>query len=112
MSIGLLGKKVSYVRLNEKDEVMEGTGFVFAEFIAEDGRVQVRVKDGVQSVNTDLASVNLTEDGKARYLEGYRAIRKRAKEINDGIKEMTTAGNAEIELLYTKYLGAPATVDE
>lgn len=103
----LLGQKVSYVRLNEKNEEIRSEGVVHAVFLAADKRIQARVIDGDKQLNVDFSSIGLTDEGAKRYFEGAREIRARADEINKGIVMMTTRGNAEIEKLYTKYLGAP-----
>lgn len=103
----LLGQSVTYVKLDDKGEVVHGTGIVAAVFLNVDKRVQVRILDNSVAVNADYAAINTTSAGEERYIEGARLIRKRADEINDEIKKYTAAGNAELEVLYTKYLGEP-----
>lgn len=106
----LLGQKVSYVRLDEKNEEQAGEGVVHALFISPDKRIQVRVSDGDKVINVDFAAVNLTDAGKKLYFDGMRDIRARADEMNKKIKEATGSGNAELETMYVKLLGEPLKI--
>lgn len=109
----LLGKKVKYVRLNEKDEVENGQGIVHSVFIGPDKRTQVRVHDGLREdgkprvLNIDLIAINASIKGARHYIDHVKKIREIADKANAEIRKISDSANAEIEVLNTAYLGEP-----
>lgn len=108
-----LGDNVSYARLGADGSELTGRGVVCGIFLNEDRRAQVRiVADGKTTLNIDPPAINATPEGVVRYFNYVRQIRQRADEINKKNLELVQAGNQELEVIHTQYLGPQIVIQE
>lgn len=97
MELDLLGKKVTYLRLDPDGNEIAGHGVVHAVFINEDKRISVRVNDAGQAINCDLVAINAADEVTEKYFEHVRKVRDMAEKANAANREAVEKANREID---------------
>jgi len=100
-----LGDKVSFIRADEKGNIIEGCGVVVARYMR-DGRELVQVKGVESSHNVFLACVNPSDEFKAAFTAGMIQVQQLTDEGNAKVRELVADYNERVEVVYDGLLGA------
>lgn len=100
-----LMKKVSYIRVDEKEQLVRGEGVIVGEFVTPAQRANVHIKDGDKIFSLEPYCINPTPEEEQAYLAQVLKVRATAKEYNDKSSHAIADGNAAIDVINDEFFG-------
>jgi|GEM_PF-3791000 len=103
-----LGQKVNYIRVEAAtNEVVSGSGVIWAKLIDLRGRAAYQVKDGDKLWNLEPQAIDGTEEENAAYVAHHTRVTDFVKEFSERNQKHVDEANAAIEAMHTEFFGEP-----